>query len=136
MNFGDRFFSATHEQREYEKRIASLLCTQDFSFSESDINSFTPEETARAGYFLELSLKIAKRCGIEPPEFLSDMIAIARQKLEKSSASNIRLFDQWVPGFPHTLGKRWRLTHELVLKNVESEVMRWMIRSGKGLSNF
>lgn len=132
--FGKGFFSQLHTQREYEECIVSLLCRKDFLFEELEINSFTPEESARLGYILELSIKIANRCGIKSPDCLSNLLLMAKQKVENSHISNIPLFEAWFPGTIQTLGKDWRLSHEIILKNVENEVKRWMIRYKKDLN--
>lgn len=134
--FGKGFFSKTHTQREYEECIISLLWMKDFPLDELEIKSFSPEEAARTGYLLELSMKIANRCGIKPFESLSNLLTIAKQKVENSNVSNIPLFEEWIPGTIQALGKHWRLAQELTLKNVEDEVKRWMIHYKKDLNNF
>lgn len=67
-NLAKGFFSKTHSQREYEECIASILCKQGFPFDK--VKSFTPEESARARYVMEVSMKIAQRCEIKSPEIL------------------------------------------------------------------
>lgn len=134
--FDQGFFSQLHTQREYEECIVSLLCRKDFPCKELEISSFSPQEAARLGYIVELSLKIANRCGIKPPESLSNLLTLAKQKVKNSPASNIPLFESGFPGSVQALGRHWRLTQELILKNVENEVKRWMIRSKKELDAF
>ena len=129
------FFMKVHNQREYEEYVVSLLCGQDFAFDESQIESFSLEETARSGYLLELCVKIASRCGINPHGALSRIIPILKQKIETGTIDNVSLFEEWVPGSTNILGKRWKLKHELVFKNIENEVKRWMICIKNPLNN-
>lgn len=135
--FSQGFFSQPHTQREYEECIVSLLCKKDFKFEELEIKSFSSEEAARLGYILELSIKIANRCGIKPPQSLSNLLVMAKQKVANSHISNIPLFESWCyAGGIQALGRKWRLGHELILKNVEDEVKRWMMRYKKDLNAF
>lgn len=134
-------FMKTHNQRDYEKYIVSLLCGEGKVYlDESQIELFSLEEIARLGYLLELCVKIAQRCEIDFPESLSKIIPILKQKIEASEIDNIPLFEEWVPGSTtrqasNILGSRWRLKNELVFKNIENEVKRWMICIKKPLNN-
>ena len=129
------FFMKTHNQRDYEKYVVSLLCGQWVSFDEAQIELFSLEEIARLGYLLELCAKIAHRCEINFPESLLRIIPILKQKIEAGNINNIPLFEEWVPGSINILGSRWRLKNELVFKNIENEVKRWMICIKKPLNN-
>ncbi len=130
------FFVKVHTQREYEEYVVSLLYGNGFPFDEAQIESFSMEGIARLGYLLELCVKIGHRCEINPPESLSRVIPILKQKIEDDEIDNVPLFEEWVPGSTNILGKRWRLKHELVLKNIENEVKRWMICIKKPSNNF